>query len=114
TTAPTISDVAAVPHGDGTATVTWTTNEPSDSVVNYGTSASLGQSATMPGIATVHSVTLTGLIAGTTYHYRVSSTDESGNAAESPLAPGTATFAAPAASLTDTTVADFGAGSRSA
>ena len=46
TTAPIISDVAAEAHGDGTATITWTTDESSDSVVHYGTSSALGQTAT--------------------------------------------------------------------
>ena len=110
TTAPIISDVAADAHGDGTATITWTTDESSDSVVHYGTSSALGQTASTPGDVTAHSVTLTGLTANTTYHFRVSSTDGNANAAESPIAPATATFNAPAASLTDTSLADFGAG----
>ena len=110
TTAPIISDVAAEAHGDGTATITWTTDESSDSVVHYGTSSALGQTASTPGDVTAHSVTLTGLTANTTYHFRVSSTDGNANAAESPIAPATATFNAPAASLTDTSLADFGAG----
>ena len=113
TTAPIISDVAADAHGDGTATITWTTDESSDSVVHYGTSSALGQTASTPGDVTAHSVTLTGLTANTTYHFRVSSTDGNANAAESPIAPATATFNAPAASLTDTSLADFGAGTLS-
>ena len=36
---------------------------------------------------TAHSVRLTGLTAGTTYHYRVRSADGAGNATTSPLAP---------------------------
>ena len=39
TTAPAISAVAAVAAADGTATVTWTTDEASDSRVDYGTVA---------------------------------------------------------------------------
>ncbi len=49
TTAPTISNVAAVGHGDGTATISWTTDEASDTRVQYGTTSSLGQTATTPG-----------------------------------------------------------------
>ena len=41
TTAPAISAVNAVAAPDGTATVTWTTDEPSDSRVDYGTTAAL-------------------------------------------------------------------------
>ena len=70
------------------ATVTWTTDEPADSRVDYGTTAgSLTQNATDASAVTAHSVRLTGLTPGTTYHYRVRSADGSGNATTSPLAP---------------------------
>ena len=41
TTAPAITARTAAPAADGTATVTWTTDEASDSRVDYGTSAAL-------------------------------------------------------------------------
>jgi hypothetical protein len=57
------------------AAITWTTTKASDSVVEYGPSTSYGQSASAPSFVTAHSVSMTGLSAGATYHYRVRSTD---------------------------------------
>ena len=73
-TAPAISNVAHSAAGDGTATITWDTNEASTSRVDYGTSAgALNQSETSPGLTTSHSIQLTGLAPNTTYYYRVTS-----------------------------------------
>jgi hypothetical protein len=84
-TPPVISSVASAP-GTSTATITWTTDEASSSRVDYGTSSgSLTQSATGPSNVTAHSVSLTGLAAGTTYYYRVTSADAAGNSATSPV-----------------------------
>ncbi|MDI6886984.1 MAG: fibronectin type III domain-containing protein [archaeon] len=66
------------------ATITWTTDEPSDSLVKYGTTSgtyTLEESNLTYG--TSHSVKLEGLSAGTTYYYVVNSTDQSGNSNES-------------------------------
>lgn len=84
TVAPAIATVVATPSGQS-ATVTWTTDEPSTSRVDYGTTTSLGTSATGAS-GTTHSVTLTGLTPGTQYHYRVSSSDPAGNASTAPVA----------------------------
>src|SRR5215217_4625908 len=113
TTPPAISTLKAEPGADGSATISWTTDEPSDSRVEYGTSASsLDQSASDATRTTSHSLKLTGLQADTTYYYRVSSTDADNNTATSPpsgQAP--ASFQSPPPGFTDTTVADFSAGS---
>lgn len=85
TTPPNISAIAAAPADDGSATVSWTTDEPSDSRVDYGTSTtSLDQSASDAARTTSHSLKLTGLQADTTYYYSVSSTDADNNTATSP------------------------------
>ncbi len=112
TTAPAISGVSAVADGSGTATITWQTDEPSDSTVDYGTSpGSLGSQESEGALVTNHSVVITGLDPGTTYHFRVSSQDASGNSATEPDPPAApATFSTPSASFTDTTASDFGAG----
>jgi Bacterial Ig domain/Purple acid Phosphatase, N-terminal domain len=61
------------------ATITWTTNAPGDSQVDYGTTSSYGTSTTVnPALVTSHSVSLSGLTAGTTYHYRADSHDATG------------------------------------
>jgi hypothetical protein len=110
TDGPVITDVDADPNTDGTAVVTWTTDEPSTSRVDYGTSAgSLTFSATSPGMTTSHSVTLSGLAASTTYHYRVTSADASANSTTEP-AGAPFTFTTSSATLVDTSAADFGAG----
>ena len=55
-------------------TITWDTDEASDSRVDYGTSpGSLTSQQSSPGLVTSHSVQLTGLAPNTTYHYRVTS-----------------------------------------
>ena len=84
TTAPAISAVTATATGTS-ATVTWTTDEPSDSRVDYGTApGSLTANVSDASLVTSHSATLTGLTPGTTYHFRVRSADASGNARTSP------------------------------
>jgi Domain of unknown function (DUF4082)/Bacterial Ig-like domain/Bacterial Ig domain/Purple acid Phosphatase, N-terminal domain len=107
TTAPTITAVAATAAADGTATVTWTTDEASDSRVDYGTSpTALTQNATDAAAVGNHSIRLTGLTPGTTYHYRVRSTDGSGNAASAPTTP--ATFSVPFTAFPAATVIETG------
>jgi hypothetical protein len=59
--------------------VSWTTDEPATSLVDYGTTATYGSQASGPNGVTSHSVPLPGLLPETEYHYRVSSTDTCGN-----------------------------------
>lgn len=92
--APIISGVAATGVGRSSATVSWTTNEAADTQVEFGPTASYGSwSAYNAALATGHSAALTGLTAGTLYHYRAKSRDAAGNMAVS--ADGTFTTAAP-------------------
>jgi hypothetical protein len=65
------------------AIISWTTNEPTNSVVNHGNSASYGSASSSGVMTTLHSIRLTGLTATTTYHFQISSTDASGNVATS-------------------------------
>lgn len=90
TTAPTISNVATSSVVTTQATVTWDTNELSNSTVGYSTNA--GVFTTETGVATMldnasgvgaHSVILTDLIPATTYYFKVISTDPTGNIASS-------------------------------
>jgi hypothetical protein len=99
TTPPQISAVTPTSNASTSATITWTTDEASDSKVLYGTSpAALNQTATSGGNVTSHSVTLSGLSGGTTYSFRVQSADGSGNTTTSP-----ATSSAPASFTTPVT-----------
>jgi hypothetical protein len=73
---PTVSSVASTSISATGATIGWTTNQTSTSQVEYGTTTAYGtSSATSTALATSHSVALTGLTAGTTYHYAVVSTN---------------------------------------
>jgi len=84
TTPPVISSVSASNVSSSGATITWTTNESSDSQVEYGLTASYGSSTTLaPALVTSHSVALSNLTTNTLYHYRVKSRDASGNLATS-------------------------------
>lgn len=60
-------------------TVSWTTNEPATSWVEWGLSTSYGNSAGDDTLRTSHSATMSGLSGGTTYHYRIRTVDALGN-----------------------------------
>jgi hypothetical protein len=84
TTPPTISGTGTSNVTSGGATVNWTTNEASDSQVQYGTTTSYGSSSPLnSSLVTSHSIALSGLSASTAYHYRVLSRDAAGNLATS-------------------------------
>jgi hypothetical protein len=61
--------------GTNTATITWTTDENANSVVNYGLTTSYGMSVTNSSLVTSHSVTLANLAEGTYYNFQVQSID---------------------------------------
>jgi ribosomal protein S27E len=82
---PKISNVKVTKITRTGATITWTTDEPADSVVDYGNSTSYGQKLTSKLNVVSHSVIISGLSAGKAYHFRVGSTDPAGNTAS----PGT-------------------------
>ncbi len=76
---PVISNVQSSAISSSSATITWLTDEPSSSVVEYGTTISYGMNASASGNVVNHSVALSGLVANTTYYFRVRSSDASGN-----------------------------------
>ncbi|MCK4757107.1 MAG: PKD domain-containing protein [Thermoplasmata archaeon] len=82
-TPPVISSVLVSNIGDASATITWTTDEPSDSTVNYSINSDLTSNSTVydATMTTSHSVALTGLTPSTTYYFEVSSSDELNNTA---------------------------------
>jgi len=82
-TAPVISNVVATVTSSTSVTITWTTDEPATSWVNYGATSSYGTVVGDSTLATSHSVIITGLDEGTTYHFDVESADASGNSATS-------------------------------
>jgi len=79
-----VGGVTAESVTSSTAVITWNTNLPSSSRVEYGTTPGYGSSSTLdPTLVTDHSVTLSGLIAGTVYYFRAVSEAEGGVSAES-------------------------------
>ena len=114
-TAPTISNVAASAHGDGTADITWDTDEASTSTVDYGTNPNRSEpEPEQPGADHLpqrpahrarrqHHLPLPGDVrrrrdARAQLEHRRRSRLQS------------ASFTTPSATFTDTTVSDFGAG----
>lgn len=82
-TPPVISEVTALPRHDN-ATIGWATNEPATTQVEYGTTAEYGAQTTKElAYVTNHSVQISGLTPGTTYHYRVKSDDGGDNQSSS-------------------------------
>ncbi|MFH1574762.1 MAG: fibronectin type III domain-containing protein, partial [Acidobacteriota bacterium] len=93
---PVITGIGSSNVTSSGATIAWTTNEPADRQVEYGSTPAYGASSPLnSAMLTSHSVTLAGLSPSTTYHYRARSRDAAGNLAVSgnfafttPAAPG--------------------------
>ena len=84
TTPPVISSVAASSITSSGATISWSTNEASDTQVEYGTTASYGSASSVnASMTTSHTASMSSLSASTLYHYRVRSRDAAGNLAVS-------------------------------
>jgi len=84
TTPPVITDVANGTPTANSVTITWTTDEASDSLVKYGTvSGTYTDDISDAARITAHSIGLSGLTPETTYYFVVNSTDASDNSAES-------------------------------
>lgn len=82
TTPPVILNVQVTNITESSATVTWTTDEPSSSLVEYGFNTSYGDLTPLnSNLVTIHSVDITGLSASHTYDFRVRSRDAAGNEA---------------------------------
>ncbi len=77
-TAPIISDVKVVAYAT-TAPVTWTTNESSDSFVEYWTQGGSVQLIRKADSVTSHAALISSLTPETAYYFRVKSKDASGN-----------------------------------
>jgi hypothetical protein len=83
-TAPVISVVTSSGITKAAATITWDTNEAASSQVEYGPTEEYGSTTTLDETKlTSHSVDLSELKAGKTYHYRVLSKDAADNQAAS-------------------------------
>jgi len=84
TTPPVISAVASSSITRSGATISWSTDEGSDSQIEYGLTTAYGSStAANAAPVTAHSQLLGGLLEARVYHYRVRSRDAAGNLAVS-------------------------------
>lgn len=73
---PIITNVAPSNIDNNSAIITWNTHEGATSQVEYGLTTAYGSSTTLDSnLETFHSVTVSGLITGETYHFRVKSKD---------------------------------------
>lgn len=81
TTGPVVSNIQATSISETEATITWGTDENATSRVEYGTTSTYGSFSALDATAdnTTHSVALSGLTDGITYHFRVVSKDATGN-----------------------------------
>ncbi|MGZ6209435.1 MAG: Ig-like domain-containing protein [Syntrophales bacterium] len=84
TTPPVISSIAVSSITYNSATISWMTNENSNTQVEYGLTTGYGsQTVLNSSLVALHSQSLSGLSASTLYHYRVKSRDAAGNLATS-------------------------------
>jgi hypothetical protein len=82
---PTISNVVVLDRTARSARVTWTTDVPATTQVEYGQTSSYGFTTPLDStLVTSHSAPISGLDPETTYHYRVVSKDAAGNITRSP------------------------------
>ena len=81
-TAPVITNVSASSETEMSAVVSWSTDEPASSQVEYGRTVDYGSiTASDEQLVTSHIVGLESLEPRTFYHFRVKSTDQAGNEA---------------------------------
>lgn len=73
--APVISNVVLTSLSQTTVTITWNTDKVSDSTIEYGLTDSYGQNVTSSSPTQNHSLQITGLTPGSSYHYRIISVD---------------------------------------
>jgi len=74
---PVISNIDTAPLSTNSVTITWTTDENANSIVDYGPTASYGASITNAAMVTAHSVTITNLNAQINNYFQVRSIDSS-------------------------------------
>jgi hypothetical protein len=73
-----ISNVNTSDISYNSAKITWETNTLSDSIIRYGTTTPPTTTELDSTMVKSHSITLTGLLASTTYYYEVQSSDQDG------------------------------------
>ncbi len=79
TTPPVILSITAISVDPAQMNIVWTTDELSNGWVEFGPTAQYGTMTLESGPSLEHIATLTGLAAGSEYHYRIASVDAAGN-----------------------------------
>jgi hypothetical protein len=82
-TPPVISELSVSYPAETSLVITWTTDEPANSKVEYGETNAYGTTVASVKMTTDHAITLRGLTPGVTYHIKVRSQDSAGNEAVS-------------------------------
>jgi len=80
---PVITGVTVTPGYEDTI-ISWSTDEPTDALVQFGESTFLGRTAYDPEFALDHELILTGLVPDRLYYFQVVSRDPAGNARVEP------------------------------
>jgi hypothetical protein len=83
TSPPVIKNISTSSETETSAVITWTTNKPASSGVEYGKETDYGLTASSADLTTDHSLTLSALEPNTAYHFRITSSDKAGNQASS-------------------------------
>jgi len=84
TSPPMISNVVVNANVGGNAIISWVTDEFTISEVRYGIQTGVyDQTINDPLFNEQHAITISGVIPGSTYYYKIKCTDRSGNAVES-------------------------------
>ena len=112
TTGPVISEINSTFNNDGSVAISWKTNVASTSRVDYNLAPGpLSLNASNASLVTDHSITLTGLLSGETYNYRITSIDASNNKSTNPVLPDSISLIIPAGPcITDIVASDFNLG----
>ena len=77
---PIITNISILDITETSVVITWTTDEPTDSQIEYGTSDIYGaSSALLTSLVSIHTTTIEGLTPDMSYHFRVKCSDASGN-----------------------------------
>lgn len=78
---PEITDISVLQLNASSTVITWHTDEASDSMINYGLDKDYGVLRSAYLTSTSHQITVSNLMPGYTYFYRVISSDAAGNQA---------------------------------
>jgi hypothetical protein len=102
----TLSDVQGAAISPTAAQISWQTDQLADTQVAYGLTTNLGTVVNDAEFVNSHAVSLPNLQSNTVYYYQVTSVSTSGQSAQSQIL----SFTTPGASLSQTTMAQFGQG----